>query len=87
MQKKAKVTQVSRNPKGDYTNKQGKQMFCWNIVFDNQDAGETHSTSADKCRFIEGQEHQYDIHVKMDEIAVKVLLENLLVVLLAVGQY
>ena len=67
MQKKAKVTQISRNPKGDYTNKQNKQMFCWNIVFDNQDAGETHSTTADKCRFVEGQEHQYEIEPIMSK--------------------
>lgn len=61
MSKKAIVTQVTRNPKGDYINKHGKQMFCWNIMFNNQDAGETHSMSADKCRFVQNQEHQYEI--------------------------
>jgi hypothetical protein len=67
MSKKAIVTQVTRNPKGDYINKHGKQMFCWNIMFNNQDAGETHSMSADKCRFVQNQEHQYEIEPIMSK--------------------
>ena len=67
MTKTAKVTNVTRNQHGDYTNKDGKQLFCFNVEFDNSDAGETHSTNSSTCKFVTGQSASYEIEPIMSK--------------------
>lgn len=66
MKKESKVIGITRNPSGDYDNKQnGKRNYCWIVEFANGDKGENHSLDANKCRFVIDENASYDIETLM----------------------